>query len=130
MSDHELVVGNAGWASDYRSGFSPHSHFRQSEGSRAEPKSSPQLPYPPAPPRPPRALFASTTSGFQGDVVEIKSGQIRAWYHDVDDALASIEDGNARGLEDAVRGLSTLRDILDDVVRSAHGSSRSHRTAG
>lgn len=108
-------------------GFSPTSYFNRLEESRR----AAEVPGPiPAPSQMPRALFASTTSGYQGNVVEIKSGQLRSWWHDIDDALTSIEEGNVRGIEDAVRDLSNLRDHLDDVVRSANGASRSDRTAG
>lgn len=71
----------------------------------------------------PKALFASTTAGWQGAIVEIKTGQLRSWWHDIDDVLTAIEDGSAVELDRAIGELERLKDTLDDLVRSGNASS-------
>ena len=44
--------------------------------------------------------------------------QIKRWRNDLEDALFEIEEGNMRGVEDAVRILETMTHGMDAVLSS------------
>lgn len=43
--------------------------------------------------------------------------QVKRWRNDLEDALFEIEEGNVRGVEDAVRILETMTHSMDQAIR-------------
>jgi hypothetical protein len=85
----------------------------------------PRPTHPPAPDKLPRALFSSTE-----DQITVSRATLVNWARDIEDVQAFIDEGNLRGWEDAMREMGLLRDRIEDVVRSANGTSHSDRPAG
>lgn len=108
---NDEVVGRMHWAPDFQS-LPTSSPFKATSAF-----DQPITKVPPPPSTPPKV------TAYQGETVEVKKGELRSWWHDLDDALAALETTNLRGHDEAIEALERLKDHIDDVIRSKHAST-------